>query len=89
MHDKTQGLGYHPPMPTVLNVNGYRFYIWPKDHLPPHVHVYKGGDLALVMIETLEVRRVEGMGRKDLRQVLELTAEHKAALLAAWREIHG
>lgn len=76
-------------MPTVLNSNGFRFYIWPKDHLPPHVHVYKGGDLAIIVLETLVIRRVEGMSAKDLRKALELTAEHKESLLAAWREIHG
>lgn len=28
-------------MPTIITKNGFRIVIYPDDHLPPHVHVFK------------------------------------------------
>ena len=47
-------------MPTIIKEDGFRIVIWPNDHLPPHVHVFKGN--AEVKIELVEpkVFSVEG-----------------------------
>jgi hypothetical protein len=37
-------------VPTILNINGFRFIIWPADHEPPHVHVIKGKGKAKIKI---------------------------------------
>jgi hypothetical protein len=37
-------------MPTILFINGFQFIIWPDDHEPPHVHVFKGDGEAKIQI---------------------------------------
>jgi len=37
-------------MPTILSINGFRFIIWPADHEPPHVHVFKDNGEAKIGI---------------------------------------
>ena len=37
-------------MLTILFINGFQFIIWPDDHEPPHIHVFKGDGEAKVII---------------------------------------
>jgi Domain of unknown function (DUF4160) len=30
-------------MPTIIKQDGFRVVMYPNDHIPSHVHVYKGG----------------------------------------------
>lgn len=80
-------------MPTILNINGFRFIIWPADHEPPHVHVFKGKGEAKISIgnddQAPRLITIDGMTKQEVRQVWEITAEHQEALLGAWRRIHG
>ena len=58
-------------MPTIIKQDGFRIVIWPNDHLPPHVHVFKSD--AEVKIELVEPRvfNVEGkISNKDLAKAL-------------------
>lgn len=80
-------------MPTILNINGFRFIIWPADHEPPHVHVFKGKGEAKISIgnddQAPRLITIDGMTKQEARQVWEITAKHQEALLDAWRQIHG
>ena len=76
-------------MPTIIKQDGFRIVIWPNDHLPPHVHVFKSD--AEVKIELVELRvfNVEGkISNKDLAKALNLVSEHQVELLEKWKEIH-
>lgn len=76
-------------MPTIVRQDGFRIMIFPNDHLPPHVHVFKSD--AEVKIELVEpkVFNVEGkIGNKDLAKALCLVIEHQVDLLEKWKEIH-
>jgi len=35
-------------MPTLLNLNGFKFFFYANEHEPKHVHVIYGGDFAKV-----------------------------------------
>lgn len=80
-------------MPTILNINGFRFIIWPADHEPPHVHVFKGKSEAKISIgddnEAPCFITIYGLTKQEARQVLEMTNENQQQLLTAWRNIHG
>lgn len=76
-------------MPNVLTVAGYKFYIWPDDHEPPHVHVSHAGKWAIIHLQTVALRGVPGMNRKEARRAVELATMYQAQLLEAWRQIHG
>ena len=76
-------------MPTIIKQDGFRIVIWPNDHLPPHVHVFKSD--AEVKIELVEPRvfNVEGkISNRDLAKALNLVIEHQVELLEKWKEIH-
>ncbi len=76
-------------MPTIIKEDGFRIVIWPNDHLPPHVHIFKGD--AEVKIELVEpkVFSVEGkIGNKDLAKALSLVIVYRVELLAKWKKIH-
>ena len=77
-------------MPTVLRVGGLRFVIYPNDHPPAHVHIIGPGWGVVVNLRGQVVREVIGpCSERDARRALDLAREHRAALLKAWRRIHG
>jgi hypothetical protein len=78
-------------MPQVLEQNGFRVMIYPNDHRPAHVHVYKSG-LIVIRLNNRRtppsIREVIGMSRTDARDALLLVTEHKKLLVKEWRRIH-
>jgi hypothetical protein len=71
-------------MPQVLEQNGFRFMIYPNNHRPAHVHIYKSG-LIVIRLNNRRilpsVREVVGMTPKDARDALLLVIEHKKLLV--------
>jgi Domain of unknown function (DUF4160) len=79
-------------MPNVLTENGFDVMIYPDDHRPAHVHIYKSGVVVISLNNrrTLpSVREVIGMSRKEVRDALLLVIEHKKLLVKEWRKIHA
>jgi hypothetical protein len=78
-------------MPTIFRQDGFRVVIFPNDHIPAHVPVFKSG--AEIRIELgndkPSLLSVEGkIGNKDLAKALNLVVEYRIELLEKWREIH-
>ena len=44
-------------MPTISMFRGIKVCIYWKDHMPPHIHAFYGGDEIIVSIEELDVFR--------------------------------
>jgi hypothetical protein len=76
-------------MPTVLRVDGLRVAIYPNDHPPAHVHVIGPGWVVVINLNGPEVREVIGCNEHEAGRVLRLVAEHRSALMEAWRRLHG
>ena len=77
-------------MPTVLRIEGFRFYFYSHEpNEPPHVHVDKGGASAKVWLEPVALARNIGFEARDLRSVLAYAAAHRAQLLEAWHDFFG
>ncbi len=76
-------------MPTVLYINGFRFIIWPDDHEPPHIHVFKGDGEAKVSIDKPRLVLVIGLSKQEARFILNTVIEHQKTLLKEWEKIHG
>jgi len=80
-------------MPTVLRLNGFDVCVYTHDHPPGHVHVLKAGAEVVINLGDAEtspsMREVKGMSKKDARQAVTLVEDHRDALLAEWRGIHG
>ncbi|WP_284946142.1 DUF4160 domain-containing protein [Acidisoma cladoniae] len=76
-------------MPTVLILDGLRVAIYPNDHPPAHVHVLGPGWSVVINIHVMEVRTVVRCSERDARRAVGIVAANKAALIEAWRRIHG
>lgn len=74
-------------MPTLLRVEGFRFYFFSLEkNEPPHVHVRKGGGKAKFWLSPVELVKSRGFTRAELRRAHELTQEHARYFLARWNE---
>ncbi len=73
-------------MPTIAIVFGVRIIIYPKDHLPPHLHAKFAEHEAMISILTGAV--LEGsLPRAKLRAVQKWLARHREQVAYIWREI--
>ena len=72
-------------MPTISMFFGLiiRMYYAPKEHNPPHIHVYYQDDSATVRIDNCEI--LEGrLTTKQLRLVAAWIEIHREELMADW-----
>lgn len=72
-------------MPTISMFYGIiiRMYYAPKEHPPPHFHVYYGEHRATIDIRTCEV--IQGdLPRKQTKLVLAWAELHQEELMADW-----
>ncbi len=80
-------------MPTIYRAGGFRFVIWPDDHSPPHVHVFRAGQELIINLSLPNqlpyVRDNYGMRRKDQNAALLVMAVNKDMFLEHWKEING
>lgn len=80
-------------MATVLRINGYIVRIWSNDHLPRHVHVFKGdGECVINLVGengSPELREFYGLKRKEVAKAIALVANNQDKLMEAWISIHG
>lgn len=75
-------------MPSIL-IEGFQFQVFPGDHLPPHVHVFRGSGRARVVLLPMDVEDQLGFKRQELAKIFKLAREHRATLLAMWEEVNG
>ena len=77
-------------MPTILRVNGYRFYFYSHEpNEPPHVHVDRAECSIKVWLDPLAFARNSGFRGHEINAILALVGEHRETLLEAWHEYFG
>jgi len=77
-------------MPKIIEINGYKFYIYTDDHLPVHVHVWKGGsETKVILLPEILIKDNYGFKSKQLRQIIVSIEEHYELIIEKWNEIHG
>ena len=70
-------------MPTLLILDGFKFFFYANEHEPKHIHVLKGGDFAKIELESLRVVHND-MKPKDLKKALAITTDHKVEFERKW-----
>jgi hypothetical protein len=73
-------------LPTVLRVDGFRFFFFSDEHLPLHIHVEKGDGYMRVELETLKVSKCYKLSKNDERKIITIIQEHKQKLIGEWNE---
>lgn len=80
-------------MPTIFRQDGFRFVIWPNDHLPPHVHIFRAGNEITINLgigdALATVRTNHGMSSQLENAALLITALNNRIFVERWEEIHG
>ncbi len=77
-------------MPTILRLDGYRFYFYSHEPgEPPHVHVDRGGESAKVWLEPVSLARNHGYRASQLNAIIRIVREHRRELLEAWHGYFG
>lgn len=77
-------------MPVIMRINGYRFFFYSNEGSPvepAHIHVSKAGDEAKIWLEPfVGLARNDGYNARDLREIINIVAEHRTFLLEKWNE---
>jgi hypothetical protein len=77
-------------MPTLLWIEGFRFYFFSDERQePPHVHVRKGDSVAKLWLRPVDLAFARGFNRVEIRRVRELTLEHQVFFVERWDEYFG
>lgn len=71
-------------MPTILRVDGYRFYFYSHEpNEPPHVHVDKAEATGKVWLDQVEFARHRGFRSHERNAILSIVQEHRQPMLEA------
>ncbi|OSZ81754.1 hypothetical protein CAP35_00360 [Chitinophagaceae bacterium IBVUCB1] len=78
-------------MPTLLLLYGFRFFFYSNENNEPaHVHIKKGSGYGKVWIEpTIDVSYFHGFTNGEVKQIMEIVAEHAEAFKTKWYEYFG
>ena len=77
-------------MPTVLRIEGYRFYFYSHEpNEPPHIHVDRGSASAKIWLHDIGVARNLGYNARELGDLVRLVRENQASLMEAWNGHFG
>ncbi|MBN2824110.1 MAG: DUF4160 domain-containing protein [Campylobacterales bacterium] len=73
-------------MPTVLKIEGFRFFFFTNEHLPKHIHIEKGDGYARIELETSQITDSYNLSSKEIKKLLKIVKEHNDELLRSWNE---
>ena len=77
-------------MPTVLRVDGYRFFFVSLDRSdPPHIHVKRERKVAKLWLDPVVLVRTGGFSRVEINKIMKLVQRHREHLLEKWYEFFG
>ena len=77
-------------MPEIFREQGFKVVIYFDDHVPAHVHIFKGSAQLRVQIKDASLLAVKGdISSKEIKKALKLVKANQAMLLKIWDEIHG
>lgn len=77
-------------MPTVLLINGYRFFFYMNEHEPIHIHVSKSGNEArVVLVPMIDITYCRGFKKNELRDIIDLILIHYDTIIRAWWQTFG
>ncbi|MGE5679813.1 MAG: DUF4160 domain-containing protein [Bacillota bacterium] len=72
-------------MPTVLRVDGFRFYFYSHETTePPHIHVDKDGNSAKFWLDPVSLARDIGFNAKELRVIQDIIQDNQSFMLEKW-----
>lgn len=72
-------------MPTVLYINGFRFFFYMNEHEPIHIHVEKGTcNARIVLVPKIVVSFNHGFKRNEMRSILDIIVCNYEKIIQTW-----
>lgn len=77
-------------MPTILRVEGFRFFFFSNEGTePPHIHVELGAGHAKYWLEPVALAGAKDLKNSELGRAKLLVIQHRFTFLERWREHFG
>ncbi len=77
-------------MPTILHLDGYRFYFFSNEHEPIHVHVKFGaGKARFDLSDGVTLLESKGLKVQELRKAQDIAEENGELIRRKWHEYFG
>jgi len=73
-------------MPTILKIEGFRFFFFSNEHTQKHIHIQKQEKYAKINIENLKIINNYRFNSKELNKIKEITKNNQNKFLKAWDE---
>ena len=74
-------------MPTVLRINGYRFFFFSNEgNEPIHIHIEKADCYAKFWLEPIRIASDYNFNSKELRQISEIIENNIELIKNNWHE---
>ena len=73
-------------MPTVLRIDGFRFFFFSDEHTPSHIHIEKGDGYARIELENIKITDSYNLNSRELKKLRVLVQENNEKLIKAWNE---
>lgn len=75
-------------MPTVLLIFGIRFFFYPNDHEPIHIHIeYQGQSAKIQVVPEIVVIENNGLKAKTMKKAIEAVTFYRDDIIEAWHEV--
>lgn len=78
-------------MPTVLLLNGFRFFFYSNENNePPHIHVKKGNGEGKIWLEpALQIAWMRGFTNQEESSIWQIASENSNLFKIKWHEYFG
>ena len=73
-------------MPTILIIDGFRFFFYSNEHLPVHIHIEKAEKTAKFNLENIELVKSSGFNSSELKTIRNLVEDNQGFLIQKWNE---
>jgi hypothetical protein len=73
-------------LPTIIYIDGIRFFFYSNEHLPKHVHIEKAEKTAKFNIEFVELIKSTRFNASELKLIRNLVEENQQLLIQKWDE---
>ena len=73
-------------MPTVLLIDGFRFFFYSNEYLPKHIHIEKAEKTAKFNLENVELVKSSGFNSTQLKTMRNLVEVNQELLTQKWDE---
>ena len=76
-------------MPTLININGYRFFFYVNDHSPAHIHIEKAEGTAKFLLNPVEIVKSKHFKSSEIHEIRAIIIQNLDFFKNKWDEYHN